>query len=223
MLLRIGDVRVGVGEGVCPPSSSAGSCSRQPSFILCLLLLFLQRHLQLALQATSADVTCSTGDCAVGGTVGADDTLQVVALLRGLTQVVGQTFAPIPGLRDGLGRLLLLGVVLGRVGRRALGMQQVLDQEVIVIVILLVLRALHSQHVGVWLGLGGCGVVRLRLGASGVGVALRRGQEGRGEDGGKVFVPPGSPGGLGRAGGSRRVQPRSNDAGGRRAGVREVV
>lgn len=181
MLLRIGDVRVGVGEGVCPPSSSAGSCSRQPSFILCLLLLFLQRHLQLALQATSADVTCSTGDCAVGGTVGADDTLQVVALLRGLTQVVGQTFAPIPGLRDGLGRLLLLGVVLGRVGRRALGMQQVLDQEVIVI--LLVLRALYSQHVSVWLGLGGRGVVGLRLGASGVGVALRRGQESRGEDG----------------------------------------
>lgn len=182
MLLRIGDVRVGVGEGVCPPSSSAGSCSRQPSFILCLLLLFLQRHLQLALQATSADVTCSTGDHAVGGAVGADDALEVVALLRGLVQVVGQNFAPIPGLRDGLGRLLL-GVVLGRVGRRALGMQQVLDQEVIVIVILLVLRALHSQHVGVWLGLGGCGVVRLRLGASGVGVALRRGQESRGEDG----------------------------------------
>lgn len=184
MLLRIGDVRVGVGEGVCPPPSSAGSCSRQPTFVLgLLLLLFLQRHLQLALQATSADVTCSTGDRAVGGAVGADDTLQVVALLRGLTQVVGQTFAPIPGLRDGLWRLLL-GVVLGRVRRRALGMQQVLDQEVIVIVILLVLRALHSQHIGVWLGLGGRGVVRLRLGASGVGVALRRGQEGRGEDGG---------------------------------------
>lgn len=65
-----------------------------------------------------------------------------------------------------------------------LGLQQVLDQELIIVIHFLLgsLRA-HSKHGGV-LCFGGGGMIGLRLGAgaSGVGVALWGGQEGRGED-----------------------------------------
>lgn len=66
-----------------------------------------------------------------------------------------------------------------------LRLQQVLNQELVVVVHFLLgsLRA-HSKHGGVCLCFGGGGMVGLRLGAgaSGVGVTLRGGEEGGGEN-----------------------------------------
>lgn len=38
MLVRVGGMGVGVREGLGPPSTSTGPCSRQHSLVLCLLL-----------------------------------------------------------------------------------------------------------------------------------------------------------------------------------------
>ena len=69
--------------------------------------------------------------------------------------------------------------------RTCLGLQQVLDQELFIVIYFLLgsLRA-HSEHRSVCFCFGGGGMVRLRLGAgaSGVGVALWRGKEGWGEN-----------------------------------------
>lgn len=52
----------------------------------------------------------------------------------------------------------------------------------------------------------------LRAGASGIGVALWRGQEGGGENGGNVFIRACTPGRLCGARGHRGMQTRADDA-----------
>lgn len=69
--------------------------------------------------------------------------------------------------------------------RTCLGLQQVLDQELIVVIYFLLgsLRA-HPEHRSIRLCFGGGGMIGLRLGAgaSSVGVALWGGKEGWGEN-----------------------------------------
>lgn len=156
--------------------------------------------------------------------MGADDALEVVPLLRALSQLVGrQPLSAVRGRGDRLQRclllgrlwrLLLLGVVMGRLGcGTGLGLEKVLNQKVVIIVHIL-LRPLgaHTEHAaGVGLGLVGGGVVGLGLGTSGVGVALRGGDEGGREDRGDVFVGARSSRGLGGAGRGGGVQPWTDD------------
>lgn len=82
----------------------------------------------------------------------ADNALEVAPLLRALSQLIGrQPFAAICGGGDGLWRclllgrllrLLLLGVVMGLLGRwTGVGLEKVLDQEVVIHVLLRPLRA----------------------------------------------------------------------------------
>lgn len=127
--------------------------------------------------------------------------LGVVSLLRGLAHVITHPFARIGGRGYGLWlrlrllrRLLrlLLSVVMSSLRSWAcLGLQQMLNQELVVVVHFLLgsLRA-HAHHRPVRFCFGGIGMIRLGLGgrASGIRVCLGRCEKSRRENRGNVFI-----------------------------------
>lgn len=203
MVMKVGVDLLGAASAPTAPAASYGSLV--PLLLLLLLmvvvlmLLLLQGHLQLVVQPRDGPpCPCVAYSSGGGGAVGAYDALRMIPFLGGLPHVVAQPFAGVSGwrrrlrLRLRLLRWWLLGVVMGTLGgRTGLGLQQVLDEELVVIVDL-VLRPLrrHSEQGRVRLCFGGCGVIglRLRAGGSGVGIPLWGGQKGGGENRGDVFI-----------------------------------